>query len=120
MRDGNQEVVMEEQGGVIVLKLIFGLTGVILLVLAYVIGMKKKVTLIAGYDPEKCTDEAGLARFGGIMTFLFGLVVIVFPWVYGPERAEPLRWLLSFAAPIVILVIIMIVGTSRYEGRPAD
>jgi hypothetical protein len=109
-----------DQGGIIVLKLIFGLVGLMLFVFAYLIGVKKKVTLIAGYNPEKVKDEAGLARFAGVMTTIFGLVVILFPWIYGPERTTPLRWLLYFAVPVVIFVVVMIIGTSRYERTPGD
>lgn len=109
-----------DQGGIIVLKLIFGLVGLMLFVFAYLIGVKKKVTLIAQYNPKKCKDEAGLARFAGVMTAIFGLVVILFPWIYGPERTTPPRWLLYFAVPVVIFVVVMLIGISRYERTPGD
>jgi len=109
-----------DQEGLIVLKLIFGLVGLMLFVFAYLIGVKKKVTLIAGYNPEKIKDDAGLARFAGVMTVIFGLVVILYPWVYGPEKTTPLRWLLYFMVSLGIPVIVMCVGITRYERKPGD
>lgn len=109
-----------DPGAVGFLKLLFGLVGLILLVLAYLIGVKKKVTLIAGYDPKKCKDNAGLARFAGAMAAIIGLFVMLYPWVYGPGRTTPLRWVIYYVASIVILVVIMVVGASMYERKPAD
>ena len=109
-----------DQQGLIVLKLIFGLTGLMLFVFAYLIGVKKKVTLIAGYDPEKVKDNEGLARFAGIMVTIFGLITLLFPWIYGPERTTPIRWLVYFMVVLGIPVIVMCVGMTRYERRPTD
>lgn len=104
-----------DQEGLIVLKLVFGLAGLILFVCAYLIGVKKKVSLIAGYDPEKIGDNEGLGRFAGVMVAIFGLVVLLYPWVYGPERTTPLRWVVYFIATLAIPVIVMCVGMKRYE-----
>lgn len=109
-----------DQGGLIVLKLIFGLVGLILIVCAYLIGVKKKVTLIAGYNPEKIKDNDGLARFAGVMSAIFGLVTILYPWIYGPERTTPLRWLVYFMITLGIPVIVMCIGVNRYERKPGD
>ncbi len=104
-------------GDTIVLGIVFGIIGVICLVLGYQIGVKKKVNLIAGFDPEKCTNEAGLARFMGIMTAILGVVMILYPWVFGPSSTAPHKWLAHFPVPVVIIIIVMLVGNARYERK---
>jgi len=106
-----------DPGAAISLRIVFGIIGLICLVLGYLIGVGKKVKLIAGYDPNKCKNEAGLAKFMGIMTAIIGLVMILYPWVYGPGRTTPLRWILYFPVPVVIIIVIMLVGCSKYERK---
>ena len=99
------------------LRIIFGLIGLLCLVFGYLIGVNKKLNLIAGYNPDKVRDKAGLARFMGVMTAILGLIVILYPWVYGPESTTPPRWFAYFPVPVVIIIVIMLIGNAKYEKR---
>lgn len=105
------------QVGVIIVKTIFSLVGFICIIFGFLIGVKGRTTLIAGYDPAKVKDEQGLSRFIGIFTFIIGLFTILFPWVYGFEKTKPLLWVLYYCAPVIIIVLIMVIGTSRFEYK---
>ena len=101
----------------IIIKVTFALVGLLCIVLSYLIGVKGKTSLIAGYDPSKVKDEKGLSRFFGIMTFILGLFTVLFPFVYGPEKAKPLIWLLYLVVPVIVITLVMIFGSSRYEHK---
>lgn len=105
------------QVGLIFVRIIFSLFGLLCVVFSYLIGVKGKATLIAGYDPEKVKDERGLTRFIGITTFIIGLFTILFPWAYGPDKAKPLFWILYYCVPVIIIALIMVIGSSKYESK---
>ena len=102
------------------MKIVFGLIGIITVIIGYLIGVKKKLNLIAGYKPEKTRDPAGLARFMGTWTFILGLIVIAYPWLPGVQEASPTRWSTIFFLPIGIIIIVMIVGCTYYERKGSD
>ena len=106
-----------DPGAAYSLRIVFGLIGLICLVLGYLIGVNKKLNLIAGYNPDKVRDKEGLARFMGIMTSVLGVVMILYPWVFGPSSTAPQRWLFHFPVPVVIIIIIMLAGNARYERK---
>ena len=101
----------------VAMKIVFGLIGIITIVLGYLIGVKKKLTIIAGYKPEKTKDPEGLARFMGTWTVIAGIVVGLYPWLYGVQRTSPPLWSTLFFIPIGVIIVIMIVGCSRYENK---
>ena len=105
------------QAGTIIIKTIFSLVGFLCIIFAFFIGVKRKTTLIAGYDPAKVKDEQGLSRFIGVLTFFIGLFTILFPWVYGFEKTKPLLWVLYYCVPIIILVLIMVIGSTKFEDK---
>ena len=111
------EVVTMTETGALVVRMIFSLAGLRCIIFAYFIGAKGKITLIAGYVPSKVKNEKGLARLFGIQTLIIGLFTMVFPWVYGFNRTTPLLWLLYYCVPIVILVLIVIIVSSRFERK---
>ncbi|ELZ13031.1 hypothetical protein C478_08928 [Natrinema thermotolerans DSM 11552] len=74
------------------------------------------VELIAGYDPERVTDEEGLADFIGTNTLYVALLVLLVAAVeytdsFGGSDAV---WI-AFAVGVVVLAVRMIVGARRYE-----
>jgi hypothetical protein len=99
------------------IKVIFALVGLICIIFSYLIGIKGKTTLISGYDPAKVKDERGLSRFIGIFIFILGLFTILYPLAYAPNNAHPIIWILFYCVPIIIIAIIMVIGSSRYEYR---
>ncbi len=108
-----------DEVGVIFMKVIFGLVGILCIVFAYIVGAKGRVDLIAGYShkPEKIKDPVGLAKYMGIWILIVGIFTALYPWVYGPMRTTPLRWVLYFCIPIVVIMVIMIAGSKRYEHK---
>ncbi len=101
----------------VIIKTVFTLVGLLCVVLSYLIGVKGKTTLIAGYDPSKVKDEKGLSRFFGILTFIIGLFTILYPFAYRPDGERPLIWLLYFAVPVIVITLVMIFGSTRYESK---
>lgn len=99
------------------MKVAFGLIGIITIVIAYLIGVKKKLNLIAGYNPEKTKDPDGLARFMGFWTFIVGLILVLYPWIKGVQSTNPPLWTTYFFIPIVVIIVIMLVGCRRYEHK---
>lgn len=76
------------------------------------------VRLIAGYDSDRVTDEAGLADFVGTNTLYVAALLVL---VAALEHAKPfgdtgLVWLV-FVVAVFGLTARMIVGSRRYE-RP--
>ena len=74
------------------------------------------VRLIAGYDPDRVTDEAGLAEFIGTNTLYVAalhLSVAVVEYT-DPFDGTAVVWIL-FTAGVIGLAARMIVGSRRYE-----
>jgi hypothetical protein len=105
------------QGVVIVVRIIFSFAGFLCLVFSFLIGVMGKNTLIAGYDPARVKDERGLSRFIGFMTLLLGLFTFLYPWVFGLERTRPLVWVAYYCIPVLVIAIIMVIGSSRFEHK---
>ena len=97
------------------MKVVFGLIGIITIVIAYLIGVKKKLNLIAGYKPERTKDPEGLAKFMGFWTFVVGLLLVVYPWINGGPVETPPLWSAVFVIPIVVIIVLMLLGWRRSE-----
>ena len=105
------------QIGAIFIKIIFALIGLLCIIFSYLIGIKGKTTLIAGYDPSKVKDEKGLSRFIGILTFILGLFTILYPLAFAPNNEKPLIWILFYCMPVIFISIVMVIGSSKYGYR---
>ena len=57
--------------------LVMLLAAVPLYVIAYLIGVKKRVGLISGLNPDRVANKDGLARWVGLMLFLMGVVTVL-------------------------------------------
>jgi hypothetical protein len=55
----------------------FIIVGLVVLVLGYLIGIRKQLNLIAGYNPAQVKDPDGLARLVGNGLFLVGSIDLV-------------------------------------------
>ncbi|WP_455449328.1 DUF3784 domain-containing protein [Natrinema thermotolerans] len=74
------------------------------------------VELIAGYDPERVTDEEGLADFIGTNTlYVAALVLLVAAVEYTDSFGGSDAVWIAFAVGVVVLAVRMIVGARRYE-----
>jgi hypothetical protein len=50
-----------------------GLCGIVLLALGYLVGVKHRLHLLAGYRAERVPDQPGLSRFAGAALALMGV-----------------------------------------------
>ncbi len=74
------------------------------------------VRLIAGYDPDRVTDEEGLADFVGTNTlYVAALVLFVAAVEYADSSGGSDAIWIAFAVGVVGLAARMIVGARRYE-----
>lgn len=89
-----------------------GFVGALGVLIKYV-GM---VQLIAGYDPDRVTDEKGLAEFVGT-NVLYVAALLLFVAVVeamAPDRADPV-WI-ALVVGVGLLTLRMIRGARRYEN----
>lgn len=56
--------------------------GILMVIMGYLIWVKKMLFLIAGYHPDTVKDEAGLATFIGVYLILLGAVTILVPFLH--------------------------------------
>lgn len=102
------------------------MTAVVLLVLAvipcfllgYFIGVKKRVELIAGYNPKKVEDPDGLAVWTGTLCNRIGVLIAVLTVgiLWWPEYGQVIS--MSFAFVIMVVCLIYFVGSRRYYKKP--
>ena len=94
--------------------LIMLLAAVPLYVIAYLIGVKKRIGLISGLNPERVPDKDALARWVGLMTFLMGVVSILMGLGIYLFMDESLTIVLVGVGLISVLSIALIVGIQKY------
>ena len=85
-----------------------------LYIIAYLIGVKKHVGLIAGSDSGRVTDEDGLAEWVGMMLFLIGVVIVMMGLGICLFIGKTLTIALSGTTLITALIIALILGIKRY------
>ena len=94
--------------------LVMLLSALPLYVLAYLIGVKKRVGLVAGYDPSRVADPDGLANWVGLILFLIGIAIVLMGLGVCLFIEKTLTLILIGVALITTLVIALIVGTQKY------
>ena len=85
-----------------------------LYVIAYLIGVKKRVGLISGLNPDRVADKDGLARWVGLMLFLMGVVTVLMGLGIYLFIGETLTITLVGVALISALSIALVVGIQKY------
>ena len=98
----------------LVIFLVMLISALPLYVLAYLIGVKKRVGLISGINPDQVADKDGLARWVGLMLFLMGMVTILMGLGVYLFMGKVLTVVLVGVALISILSIALIVGIQKY------
>ena len=94
--------------------LIMLISAVPLYVIAYLIGVKKRLGLISGLNPNRVTDKDGLAHWVGLMLFLMGVVTILMGLGVNLFMGKILTIVLVGVALITALSIALIVGIQKY------
>ena len=85
-----------------------------LYVIAYLIGVKKRVGLISGLNPDRVADKDGLARWVGLMLFLMGVVTVLMGLGIYLFMGKVLTITLVGVALISALSIALVVGIQKY------
>lgn len=95
----------------------FLFTAVVTGVVGVLIREFEMVELVAGYDPERVTDDEGLARFvGTAVLFLAGLTALVGVLeLVRPVDGQPVVYTV-YAVLTVLLVSYMVYGARRYTS----
>ena len=94
--------------------LVMLLSALPLYVIAYLIGVKKRVGLISGLKSDQVTDKDGLARWVGLMLFLMGVVTILMGLGVYLFMGKILTIVLVGVALISALSIALVVGIQKY------
>jgi len=95
--------------------------GVILLAMAYLVGVKQKTGLISGYTPGTASDEAGLTRV--IATRVCALAIaylvlgVAFQFVAGTIAI--VIWVVVVLVATYAGVIAILMGQARFTGASA-
>ena len=94
--------------------LVMLLSALPLYVIAYLIGVKKRVGLISGLNPDRVADKDGLARWVGLMLFLMGVVAVLMGLGIYLFVGKTLTIALVGVALLSALSIALVVGIQRY------
>ena len=93
--------------------LVMLLSALPLYVIAYLIGVKKRIGLISGLNPDRVADKDGLAQWVGLMIFLVGVVACLMGLgIY--LMGKILIVTLVGVALISALSIALVVGIQKY------
>ena len=82
--------------------------------LAYLIGVRGYLRLLAGYDPRRVSDPKGLARLAGVNLTIMALASLAMSLgaVLAPQRIDLLA--IAYVAVVLGSVALMIARASRY------
>ena len=89
--------------------------GIIIVLLAYLIGRHKMLEVLAGYEPDKISDKEGLAKWVGANLLLMGLAGI-FSGIVAllfEQAARGAFW--SFFVVIALICARIVMGNRRYQ-----
>lgn len=88
-------------------------TGLVTLLLGYLIKARRMAGLIAGYDPRQVKDARGLTDWVGLNVSLIGGLVVLYGFV--PMLLQAGLWMhLGFALLLLILIVRTAYGARRY------
>ena len=96
---------------------------VVMLWLAYAIGVRHRMELIAGYNDRtahRVTDKQGLARLVGRLCCLLGVASAVMPivtWIWGDTEAGLAACIGGFAGFLVGVVALTVMQASDYTTK---
>lgn len=82
-----------------------------LIVLGYLIAVKKKMALIAGYSEKQVNDKQGLAKLVGYFTIAIGIVTAIMP-ILLEIMGEYAIWI--FSAIVIGGSVIVVIKAQKY------
>jgi len=90
-------------------------TGVFVGVLGVMIRYYEMAELLAGYDAERVTDDAGLASFVGTYVFLSGLITVAVGVAVSLELVGGSTVLWSaYSFAMVLVVLWVVIGAQQF------
>lgn len=94
-------------------------SALLVLVFAWLIGIKHQTGLISGYKPDSAHDEPGLLRFTGrCLGCLAGFMLLraaALPWL---SEQDVLWWAIFLSVGTLLISVVLIVGKQRYVKPP--
>ncbi|WP_100330723.1 DUF3784 domain-containing protein [Bacillus xiapuensis] len=78
--------------------------GLIFLILAYLVGIKKQTHLLAGFNQHRVKDKKKLAELVGSVNFAFGVILIVCSFI----RIVPLEIIMPLAVVGYLLLLLYV------------
>lgn len=75
---------------------------IILLVLAYLVGVKKKIWLLSGYNQRRVKDKDKLANLVGNYNFIMGIVMLGAAFIDHPDTIVLI--------PILVIGYVVLIG----------
>lgn len=98
------------------MSVVYAIVGALLVILGAVVWKKQMVSVIAGYDKNKTTDSAGLAKWVGRNLMIVGALLLVLSIIY--MVIKTILTIVIVMVPIALLVIFCIaiaLGCKRFE-----
>lgn len=95
---------------------VYAIVGALLVILGAVIWKKQMVSVIAGYDKNKTTDSAGLAKWVGRSLMIAGVLWIVLSIIF--MVIKTILTVVIVLVPIALLIIMctaIALGCKRFE-----
>ena len=91
--------------------------GLPLLVLGYLIKYRKRVSLIAGYDPARVRDPEGLARWFGSWTLTLGGLSVLFAGLLAAFARHTTVVVAGYVVLNVACAVLLTTGCRRYTAE---
>lgn len=95
---------------------VYAIVGALLVILGAVIWKKQMVSVIAGYDKNKTTDSAGLAKWVGRSLMIAGVLWIALSIIF--MVIKTILTVVIVLVPIALLIIMctaIALGCKRFE-----
>ena len=100
-----------------VLAIMAGVTVVVSLVFAYLIGVKKKMNLISGWDPKKVADADGYARVYGLALVLSAVPMLAVAGLVGLGGIGQVQLIVAVVLTTVPVLVGAVYANRKYGRR---
>jgi uncharacterized protein DUF3784 len=88
--------------------------GLPLLVLGYLIRYRKRLGLIAGYDPARVRDPEGLARWFGSWVLALGALSVIFAGLLAAPSSHTGAIVVGYVVVDFACAAVLVLGCRRY------
>jgi len=97
--------------------IVFGLVGLIVMFLSYLIKYRKMAYLISGYNEEDVADKDGLCDWVGGILIWHGVITIITGAVIWRYPTLDLAAAIAFGAITLVMVTIVIAGGRKFKKK---